>query len=136
MAKAILNGNEIFGNVHIGEGGGGTPTLTFNITPTSITEMYIGKLTGTDVNTKCFTFTADNDVNVSIADLQVWTDTGSNEGYIALMVNDVIAYRYSLTTNSYVTIQFDEISLSANDELAIVVGFDNYHSNAKFYVKN
>ena len=23
MAKAILNGNEIFGNVHLGEGGGG-----------------------------------------------------------------------------------------------------------------
>lgn len=136
MGKAILNGQEIFGNVHIGGGGGGTPTLSFNITPTSITEMYIGKLTGTDVNTKCFTFTADSEVNVSIADMQVWTDTGSNEGYIALMVNDVIAYRYSLTTSSYVTIQFDDVSLSANDELAIVVGFDNYHSNAKFYVKN
>lgn len=26
MAKAIINGNEIFGNVHLGEGGGITPT--------------------------------------------------------------------------------------------------------------
>ena len=136
MGKAIINGNAIFGNVHIGGGGGGTPTLTFNITPASIREMYIGIITGTDVNTKCFEFTADSEVNVSIDDLQVWTDTGSNDGYIALMVNDVIAYRYSLTTNSYVTIQFDEVTLSANDELAIVVGFDNYHSNVKFYVKN
>jgi len=24
VAKAILNGNEIFGNIHIGEGGGGS----------------------------------------------------------------------------------------------------------------
>lgn len=26
MAKAIINGQEIFGNVHLGEGGGSTPT--------------------------------------------------------------------------------------------------------------
>ena len=131
MAKAIMNGNGIFGNVHLG---GSAPTLSFSITTT--TEMYIGILTGTDLNTKCFEFTADSDLNVSINDLRVWTDTGSNDGYIALMVNDVIAYRYSLTTGSYVTIQFDDVLLSANDELAIAVGFDNYHSNAKFYVKN
>ena len=28
MAKAILNGNEIFGNVHLGEGGGASPTFS------------------------------------------------------------------------------------------------------------
>lgn len=133
MAKAIINGNEIFGNVHLG---GGTPTLSFDITPTTIREMPIGKITGTDVNTKCFKFTADSNLNVSIANLQVWTNTDSDEGYIALMVNNVIAHRYSLTTSSYVTIQFDDVLLSANDELAIVVGFDNYHSNAEFYVKS
>lgn len=137
MSGAIfLDGNRV-DNLFVGGGGGGsTPTLSFSITPTSIGEMGIASLTGTDINTKCFEFTADSDVNVSIATMQVWTDTGSNDGYIALMVNDVIAYRYSLTTSSYVTIQFDEVLLSANDELAIVVGFDNYHSNAKFYVKN
>lgn len=137
MSGALfIEGNKITGIGIETSGGGNAPTLSFKITPTSIREMYIGIITGTNVNTKCFEFTADNNVNVSIDDLQVWTDTGSNDGYIALMVNDVIAYRYSLTTNSYITIQFDEVLLSANDELAIVVGFDNYHSNAKFYVKN
>ena len=138
MAKAILNGNEIFGNVHLGEGGGGiTPTLSFSIYPTTLlSEVYFAKLTGTDISKKYYVFTADENVNVQLSNLKVWTDTGSNEAYIALVVNDVVVHRYTLRTSTYETIQFDEVSLSANDELAVVVGYDGVHSNCAFYMKS
>lgn len=138
MAKAIINGNEIFGNVHIGEGGGGsTPTITFSIYPTTLlSEVYFAKLTGTDASKKYYVFTTDENVNVQLSNLKVWTDTGSDEAYIALVVNDVVAYRYTLRTETYETIQFDEVSLSANDELAVVVGYVGAHSNCAFYMKS
>lgn len=138
MAKAIINGNEIFGNVHLGEGGGGnTPTLSFSIYPTTLlSEVYFAKLTGTDISKKYYVFTADNNVNVQLSDLKVWTDTGSNEGYIALVVNDVVVHRYTLRTSTYETIQFDEVALSANDELAVVVGYDGAHNNCNYYMKS
>ena len=137
MAKAILNGNEIFGNVHLGEGGGSAPTLTFSIYPTTLlSEVYFAKLTGTDQSKKYYVFTADGNVNVQLSNLKVWTDTGSNEAYIALVVNDVVVHRYTLRTSTYETIQFDEVSLSANDELAVVVGYDGVHSNCAFYMKS
>ena len=40
MAKAIINGNEIFGNVHIGEGGGITPTKVLSDGVISTTSAY------------------------------------------------------------------------------------------------
>ena len=138
MAKAVLNGQEIFGNIKLGEGGGGsTPTITFSIYPTTLlSEVYFAKLTGTDISKKYYVFTADNNVNVQLSDLKVWTDTGSNEGYIALVVNDVVVHRYTLRTETYETIQFNEVSLSANDELAVVVGYVGVHSNCAFYMKS
>lgn len=40
MAKAILNGNEIFGNVHMGGGGGITPTKILSDGVISTTSAY------------------------------------------------------------------------------------------------
>ena len=45
MAKAILNGNEIFGNVHMGEGGGSAPTFSETVIATgtpSSTVVFTG----------------------------------------------------------------------------------------------
>ena len=139
MAKAILKGNEIFGNVHLGEGGAGSaPTITFSIYPTTLlSEVYFAKLAGgTDASKKYYVFTTNENVNVQLSDLKVWTDTGNNEGYMALAVNDVVVHKYTLRTETYETIQFDEVSLSANDELAVVVGYVGTHSNCNFYMKS
>ena len=40
MAKAIINGQEIFGNVHLGEGGGITPTKILSDGVISTTSAY------------------------------------------------------------------------------------------------
>lgn len=86
-----------------------------------------GRTGATDfsVTIASFTTTTNGKVTISVTGL---TDCGSNEGYIALLKNDVEQERGTLTTDVSTTIDFQPLTTSKDDTISIKFGWANNHT--------
>lgn len=94
--------------------------------------LYINSITDTDVKKTIFTYTATKDCLVCIStNSKAKTNTGSNEGYVNIEINNVQQWKEYLTTDTNINLSDipSSFQLSANDVLKINFGFDNAHTN-------
>lgn len=130
----------------IGGGGGGSAEITFDFTPykwnsTAVIKMAedIGgaNIGGMDnASQSIMSFTATGDVTVNINPFAAYTNTGSDEGYVALVVDGVTKYEKQIPALVWVNLSdIPSIVLSDGETLEVRCGFHNHHSGCYFQLK-
>ena len=72
-----------------------------------------------------FTTTTNGNITISVTGL---TDCGSNEAYVALLINGVEKERGTLTTDVSTTVNFQTISTIADETISLKFGWANNHT--------
>lgn len=124
MAKAILNGQTIFGNVHLGEGGGASSVaLDFSYGATGLYDLNPAK---PFLHIDC---TSSGSFMMDTASTAI-TNCGSNHAYLSVEKNGTEVYNKALPTSSTVTLDdFTAIDFNAGDTIEIFYGWTGSHTN-------
>lgn len=89
-----------------------------------------------DASQSIMSFTATGDVTVSITPFAAYTNTGANDGYIALVVNGVTRYEKQIIALVWTNVSnIPSVVLHDGETLEIRCGFHNHHSGCYFQLK-
>ena len=124
MAKAIINGQTIFGNVHLGEGGGASSVaLDFSYRATGLYDLNPAK---PFLHIDC---TSSGSFMMDTASTAI-TNCGGNHAYLSVEKNGTEVYNKALPTSSTVTLDdFTAIDFNAGDTIEIFYGWTDWHTN-------
>jgi hypothetical protein len=127
----------------IGGGGGGSAEITFDFTPykwngkaiIQMAEDIGGSNVGgmDDASQSIMSFTATGDVTVNITPFAAYTNTSSDDGYVALVVDGVTKYEKQIPTSVLTNVSsIPSIVLGDGETLEVRCGFHNHHSGCFF----
>lgn len=112
-------------------------TITDNNTNCMKTKFYIEAIFDTDYKYTFFTYTAVNNCKIIFPSWsRAKTNTGANEGYISVEINGTQEFKQYLDTDTQAVVNFpSSFNLNSGDVLTMNIGFDNAHTNCRFYVQ-
>jgi hypothetical protein len=127
----------------IGGGGGGSAEITFDFTPykwngkaiIQMAEDIGGSNVGgmDDASQSIMSFTATGDVTVNITPFAAYTNTSSDDGYVALVVDGVTKYEKQIPTSVWTNVSsIPSVVLGNGETLEVRCGFHNHHSGCFF----
>ena len=87
-----------------------------------------GDFSGTDQSWSLADITATTDGYISLSNMSALTNTGSNEGYINIIKNNVTMRKTYLNTDVETNVSDIKFSFVAGDVISIKFGFDNGHT--------
>ena len=71
----------------------------------------------------------DVSVRIKLSDLVAYTNTGSNEGYLNIEIEDTVTQSIYCSTSTYMNINIPEVTIPCGKSLVIKTNWDGHHSS-------